>query len=195
MCAARIRRRAVTLIRRLIPVVALSVVLVSAAAGASSNVVTLNAGDVAVFGPLQCNAGAEGGASNFLCARRQAAKYQASIYADSILVWKVGNPDAPVFSTSGSTQAQLRQTVLRTLCGACAKWSVTFSRIRVSKLDEHFAFGNARRIVNAQGQVAQPSPFVLFRAGMRWTVLNMVTDATICRGIPRVVRREFRMGC
>ena len=106
----------------------------------------------------------------------------------------VSSTDDPVFSTSGPTQAQLQQTVLRSLCGACTKWKVTFYRIRVSKIDDHFAFGSARRIVTPQGQ-AQPSPFVLFKAGARWTVLNMVTDATICRGIPRLLRREFRMGC
>jgi hypothetical protein len=184
----------VTLVRRVIAVAALSVVLVSAAAGASSNVIALNAGDVAVFGPVQCSAGIEAGSSNFLCERRQAAKYQTSIYADNILVWKVGNPDDAVFSTVGPTQALLQQTVLRSLCGACTKWKVTFSRILVSKLDDHFAFGSARKIVTPQGQ-GQPSPFVLFRAGTRWAVLNMVTDLTICRGIPKPVRREFKMGC
>jgi len=174
---------------------ALAFVLVSSAAGASADVVTLKSGDVASFEELQCTAGVEAGLDSFECQRREGAKYEAAIFRDNILVWKVGNPDDPIFSTSGPTQAQLRQVVLRSLCGRCARWKVTFSPIRVSTLDDHFAFGNARRIVNGQGQVAQPSPFVLFRAGTRWTVLNMVTDSTICRGIPRAVRREFRMGC
>jgi hypothetical protein len=174
--------------------VGLAFVIVGTAAGASSNVVTMNAGDIAVFGPVQCLANVEAATPEFLCQRRQAPQYQASIYADNILVWKVGNPDDPVFSTTGPTQVQLQQTVLRSLCGACKKWKVTFSRIRVSKLDDHFAFGSARRIVTPQGQ-AQPSPFVLFKAGTRWTVLSMVTDNTICRGIPKPVRRDLGMRC
>lgn len=183
-----------TRLRRLLAMGALALVIVGAAAGASSNVVTLNASDVAIFGPVQCTANVEAATPEFLCQRRQTPQYQASIYADNILIWKIGNPDDPIFSTVGPTQPQLQQAVLRILCGACKKWKVTFSRIRVSKLDDHFAFGSARRIVTPQG-AAQPSPFVLFKSGARWTILNMVTDNTICRGIPKPVRREFRMGC
>jgi hypothetical protein len=180
--------------RRVSAVAVLGLLIIGTAAGASSNVIQLGANDVAVFGPTQCSAQVEAGSSGFLCQRTQAARYQASIYSDSILVWRVGNPDTPVFSTSGPTQAELQQVVLRDLCRACKGWKVTFSRIRVSKVDDHFAYGSATRIVTPQGQ-AQPSPFVLFKAGTRWTVLTMVTDNTLCRGIPKPVRRDMGMRC
>src|SRR4051812_50156923 len=115
------RGRGVELTRRLaaraVLTAALAFVLVSSAAGASADVVTLKSGDVASFEELQCTAGVEAGLDSFECQRRGGGKYEAALFRDNNLVWKVGNPDDPIFSTSGPTQAQLRQGVLPRPCG------------------------------------------------------------------------------
>jgi hypothetical protein len=104
----------------------------------------LEGADIAVFGGVQCTAGVEAGSPSFLCEKRQGARYQAQTYADSINVWRIGNPDDPVFSTSPPSQALLQVTFKRALCGACKTWRLRFGRIRVSRLDDHFALGCAR---------------------------------------------------
>jgi len=71
-----------------------------ASAHAENRVYTLRQGDVvrAPGAATRCTAGAEGGATNLFCHRAPEGRYQVVFYADSILVWKNGNPDKPVFS-------------------------------------------------------------------------------------------------
>jgi len=61
---------------------------------------TLRLGDrVAIPAISQvCTASAEGGAVDLFCARPQNARHQVAIFRDSILVWKVGNPDRPAWT-------------------------------------------------------------------------------------------------
>ncbi len=40
----------------------------------------------------------EGGAPELFCARPRHARHQVTIFRDSILIWKVGNPDHPAWS-------------------------------------------------------------------------------------------------
>ena len=72
----------------------------AASARTEAHVYTLRQNDVvrAPAAATRCTAGAEGGAKNLLCTRSPAGRYQVVFYRDSILVWKNGNPDKPVFS-------------------------------------------------------------------------------------------------
>ena len=61
---------------------------------------TLRVGDkmtVPAVGQL-CAVYVEGGAPELFCSRPQHARHQVTIFSDSILVWKVGNPDRPAWS-------------------------------------------------------------------------------------------------
>ena len=61
---------------------------------------TLRIGDkvtVPAVGQL-CAVYVEGGAPELFCSRPQHARHQVTIFRDSILVWKVGNPDRPAWS-------------------------------------------------------------------------------------------------
>ncbi len=94
----------------------LIVLLVIAAAGAgvylglaqgagsateSPRIVTLRSRDVAVFRGVQCVANVEAGYSHFLCSGRprSKAKYDVAIFPASVLVYKMGRPDQPLFAT------------------------------------------------------------------------------------------------
>jgi hypothetical protein len=46
----------------------------------------------------RCTASVEGGAKSLFCHRSPEGRYQVVFYTDSIVVWKNGNPDKPVFS-------------------------------------------------------------------------------------------------
>jgi len=60
----------------------------------------LRLGDKVVIPAIDqvCSVSTEGGAADLLCARPRNAHHQVTIFRESILVWKVGNPDRPVWS-------------------------------------------------------------------------------------------------
>jgi len=61
---------------------------------------TLRLGDkvaVPALGQV-CSIQKEGGAVELLCAKRRTAHHQVTIFRNQILVWKVGNPDHPVWT-------------------------------------------------------------------------------------------------
>jgi hypothetical protein len=72
----------------------------AASARAENRVYTLRQNDVvrAPGAATRCTAEVEGGFKNLLCRRSPEGRYQVVFYRDSILVWKNGNPDMPVFS-------------------------------------------------------------------------------------------------
>jgi len=63
--------------------------------------ITLRSQDVAVFGRVRCSANVEARTPHFLCSKRPRAKakYEVSIFRESIVVWKMGFPDDPVYTT------------------------------------------------------------------------------------------------
>jgi hypothetical protein len=167
--------------------------LTGTAGGAASGMVELKDGDTAVFDGVQCTAGGEAGIPDLLCQSRSAPKYQAQIYANSIFVWKVGNPDDPVYSTSSPSQTSLQAVFKKALCGACKAWKFKFAPIRLSKLDDHFAFGGAEGFKNGQGVGAVS--FLLFKAGANWKALTWGSHYVGCGITPGPIRREFRIKC
>lgn len=71
-----------------------------AAEAAAGHAYALRVGDkvaIPAIGQL-CWVSTEGGAADLFCARRRNAHHQVTIFRNSILVWKVGNPDRPVWS-------------------------------------------------------------------------------------------------
>lgn len=60
---------------------------------------TLRIGDKVAIPAISqvCSVYVEGGAVELFCARARHARHQVTIFRDSILVWKAGNPD-PVWS-------------------------------------------------------------------------------------------------
>ena len=72
----------------------------AASALPENHVYTLRQADVvrAPGAATQCTASVEGGFKNLFCRRSPEGRYQVVFYADSILVWKNGNPDKPAFS-------------------------------------------------------------------------------------------------
>jgi hypothetical protein len=71
-----------------------------AAAASAAHRYTLRVGDkvtVPAVGQV-CAVYTEGGAPELFCARPRHARHQVTIFADKILVWKVGNPDHPAWS-------------------------------------------------------------------------------------------------
>ena len=61
----------------------------------------LQAGDIAIFGGVQCIANIEGGRKHLLCQRRprSKARYEVAVFPRSILVYRMGRPDDPVYVT------------------------------------------------------------------------------------------------
>jgi len=71
-----------------------------AAEASAARSYTLRIGDkmtVPAVGQL-CAVYREGGAPELLCARPRHPRHQVAIFRDSILIWKVGNPDRPAWS-------------------------------------------------------------------------------------------------
>ena len=70
------------------------------AATTTRRVYTLRRGDlVRVPGAAtRCVASGEGGIPNLFCTRMAGGRYQVVLNADSIFVWRVGDPDDPAFS-------------------------------------------------------------------------------------------------
>ena len=61
---------------------------------------TLRIGDRVTIPAINqvCTVSREGGAADLFCARPRKAHHQVTIFRDSILVWKVGNPDRPAWT-------------------------------------------------------------------------------------------------
>jgi hypothetical protein len=61
---------------------------------------TLRIGDKVTIPAVRqlCAVYMEGGSPELFCARPRHARHQVTIFEDSIGVWKVGHPDAPVWS-------------------------------------------------------------------------------------------------
>jgi hypothetical protein len=61
---------------------------------------TLRIGDRVAIPAINqvCTVSTEGGAADLFCARPRKAHHQVTIFHDSILVWKVGNPDRPAWA-------------------------------------------------------------------------------------------------
>ena len=71
------------------------------AAGASAaHRYTLRVGDRVTIPALgqRCAVYKEGGAPELFCARPSRPRHQVTLFRDRIQVWKVGNPDSPVWS-------------------------------------------------------------------------------------------------
>lgn len=66
----------------------------------ATHIYTLRAGDTVRVPTVQqvCTLTAEGGAPELFCGRPSHPRHQVTIFHDSILVWKVGNPDRPAWS-------------------------------------------------------------------------------------------------
>jgi hypothetical protein len=64
-------------------------------------VVTLRSRDIAVFGGVQCIANTEAGYRHMLCSRRPRgqARYDVAIFPKSVIVYKMGEPDNPLYAT------------------------------------------------------------------------------------------------
>jgi len=61
---------------------------------------TLRVGDRATVPAIgqRCTVFVEGGAAELFCARPSGGHHQVTFFRDSILVWKEGKPDSPVWS-------------------------------------------------------------------------------------------------
>jgi hypothetical protein len=61
---------------------------------------TLRIGDRVTIPTINqvCTVSTEGGVADLFCARPRKAHHQVTIFRDSILVWKVGNPDRPAWT-------------------------------------------------------------------------------------------------
>jgi hypothetical protein len=76
-------------------------VMTAPAAGASAaHRYTLRLGDKVTIPALEqrCAVYKEGAAPELFCARPSRARHQITLFRDRIQVWKVGNPDSPVWS-------------------------------------------------------------------------------------------------
>jgi hypothetical protein len=64
-------------------------------------IVTLRSQDIAVFGGVQCIANTEARYRHMLCSRRPRgqARYDVAIFPKSVIVYKMGNPDNPLYAT------------------------------------------------------------------------------------------------
>ena len=72
----------------------------AATAQTANRVYTLRQNDVVRVpgAATRCTASAEGGTKNLFCRRSPEGRYEVVFYTDSIIVWKNGSPDRPVFS-------------------------------------------------------------------------------------------------
>jgi hypothetical protein len=71
-----------------------------AADASTTHKYTLRLGDkvtVPALGQV-CSVEKEGGSVDLFCARRRKPHHQVTIFRNQILVWKVGNPDHPVWT-------------------------------------------------------------------------------------------------
>ena len=72
----------------------------SPAEASANRAYTLRVGDRVAIPAIKqmCTVSTEGGAIDLFCARPLGAHHQVTIFRDSILVWRVGNPDRPAWS-------------------------------------------------------------------------------------------------
>ena len=70
------------------------------AKAAASRTYTLRVGDRAAIPAVGqvCSVEVEGGFPELFCAKPLRARHQVTFFRDSILVWRVGRPDDPVWS-------------------------------------------------------------------------------------------------
>jgi hypothetical protein len=70
------------------------------AEASTSRAYTLRIGDKITVPAINqtCTVSTEGTAANLFCSRTRNAHHQVTIFRDSIQVWKIGNPDRPVWS-------------------------------------------------------------------------------------------------
>jgi hypothetical protein len=75
---------------------------------------TLRVGDRVTIPAVnqRCAVYTEGGAPELYCARPRHARHQVTIFRDSILVWKVGNPDRPACRGSRRNRARVTSRTL-----------------------------------------------------------------------------------
>jgi hypothetical protein len=71
-----------------------------AAEASAAHRYTLRIGDRVTIPAVKqrCAVYTEGGAPELYCARPLHPRHQVTIFRDSILIWKVGNPDRPAWS-------------------------------------------------------------------------------------------------
>jgi hypothetical protein len=71
-----------------------------AAEASAAHRYTLRVGDKVTIPAVnqRCAVNTEGGAPVLFCARPRHPRHQMTIFRDSILIWKVGNPDRPAWS-------------------------------------------------------------------------------------------------
>ena len=71
-----------------------------AAAQTTGRVLTARNGDVVRVpsAATRCVVSGEAGVPDFFCERAPRGRYHVVFFSDWIQVWRVGNPDAPVFS-------------------------------------------------------------------------------------------------
>jgi hypothetical protein len=72
----------------------------AAEASAVAHRYTLRVGDKVTIPAVnqRCAVYKEGGSPELYCARPRQPRHQVTIFRDSILIWKVGNPDRPAWS-------------------------------------------------------------------------------------------------
>jgi hypothetical protein len=70
------------------------------AQASANHAYTLRSGDKVTIPAINqvCSVSGEGGSPDLFCARPRNAHHQVAIFRNSILVWKVGNPDHPAWS-------------------------------------------------------------------------------------------------
>jgi hypothetical protein len=95
---------------RLTPSISIAVAAVAFVGGAlvglpgarasATRVYTLRAGDRVLVPAIDqtCVLSGEGGRPDLFCARTAKPRHEVTIFRDSILVWRVGNPDHPAWS-------------------------------------------------------------------------------------------------
>lgn len=71
-----------------------------AANAAAAHAYTLRIGDKVAIPAISqvCSVSTEGGSPDLSCERPRNVHHQVTIFRNSILVWKVGHPDRPVWS-------------------------------------------------------------------------------------------------
>jgi hypothetical protein len=71
-----------------------------AAEASAAHLYTLRVGDKVTIPAVnqRCGVYKEGGAPELYCARPRHPRHQVTIFRDSILIWKVGDPDRPAWS-------------------------------------------------------------------------------------------------
>jgi len=76
------------------------IVTAPAAKASAAHRYTLRVGDQVTIPAVKqrCAVYTEGGAPELYCARPLSPRHQVTIFGNSVLIWKVGNPDRPAWS-------------------------------------------------------------------------------------------------